>query len=53
MSNGHDKEYRVVELSGKTGEEIRVELNQAVADGFGEFYGCNDLFVFLYQGKPK
>ena len=51
--NGHDKEYKVITLDGKTAEDLRLELNQAEADGFGQFRGCNDQFIFLYQGKAK
>jgi hypothetical protein len=53
MSNGHDKDYWVVALEGKTAGEIRAELNTAVANGYGQFWGVNEKFVFLYEGKPK
>ncbi len=53
MPNGHDKQYRVIEIGAKTAEDLRVELNQAEADGFGQWRGVNEKFIFLYQGKQK
>jgi len=58
MANGHDKLYKLINLKNANGgdrsnADVTADLNAAQADGFGEFYGVNETFVFLYQGKPK
>jgi hypothetical protein len=58
MANGHDKLYKLIDLkkgdgTNRANADVTADLNAAQADGFGEFYGVNETFVFLYQGKAK
>lgn len=52
MPNGHDKDYFVLDLTGMTADQIKTALDAAVVNGFDQWRGVTDKFVFLY-GKEK